>query len=84
MGSQAKISLHLGLGQGPWQGAHPRLAWQMGEEERADDNGFARGSPGARTENPNPRPSFPGGGLSGSKEKPLEAARPGLGSWLYF
>lgn len=32
-GSQAKRSWHLGLGQGPWWGAHLRLAWQMGEEE---------------------------------------------------
>lgn len=32
-GSQAELSKHLGLGQGPWQGAHLQLAWQMGEEE---------------------------------------------------
>lgn len=39
------INLHLGLGQGPWQGAHLRLAWQMGEEERADNNRFAPEDP---------------------------------------
>lgn len=45
VGSQAKVSLHLGLGQGPGQGAHLRVAWQMGEEERADDNGFTPEDP---------------------------------------
>lgn len=45
VGSRAKISLQLRLGQGPWQGAHPRLAWQMDEKERADDNGFAPEDP---------------------------------------